>query len=134
MGLQPPLHNILWQVRNLFLLWIYHIIHLFQYLTGTLIIPGFLVNKLFMVYHNSRLFLYWIPGFGYHITILQWPGKMLTPFELYFQPYQPNDSNSTVVGNGDDLLVDDTTDSISSVLRKEIEGKISTLKRFQFRC
>lgn len=40
--------------------------------------------------------------------------------------FQPEDSNSRVVGTGDELLVDDTTDSLSSVLRKEIEGKVIT--------
>lgn len=53
---------------------------------------------------------------------------MLTLFGLYFWPYIPKDSNSKVVGNEDDLLVDDTTDSISSVLEKEIEGKVSISK------
>lgn len=37
------------------------------------------------------------------------------------QPFHP-DSNSKVIGNGEGLG-DETTDSISSVLRKEIEGK-----------
>lgn len=33
-----------------------------------------------------------------------------------WQALEPDDSNSKVLGNEDDLLVDDTTDSISSVL------------------
>lgn len=33
-----------------------------------------------------------------------------------------------MVGNWDDLLVEDTKDSISSVLKKEIEGKVSFFK------
>lgn len=45
---------------------------------------------------------------------------------LYNILWQPEDSNSRVVGTGDELLVDDTTDSLSSVLRKEIEGKVIT--------
>lgn len=44
---------------------------------------------------------------------------------LYNILWQLEDSNSKIVGAGDELLVDDTTDSISSVLRKEIEGKVS---------
>lgn len=39
--------------------------------------------------------------------------------------FQPEDSNSKVVGIGDEILGEDTTNSISSVLRKEIEGKMS---------
>lgn len=50
---------------------------------------------------------------------------MLTIISLHFQTFQPDDSNLKVLGNGDDLLVDDTTESITSVLRKEIEGKIA---------
>lgn len=42
------------------------------------------------------------------------------------QPFHP-DSNSKVIGNGEGLG-DETADSISSVLRKEIEGKISISK------
>lgn len=49
---------------------------------------------------------------------------------LYNVIWQSEGSNSKVVGNRDDLLVEDTMDTISSVLRKEFEGKvyISNLK------
>lgn len=42
--------------------------------------------------------------------------------------FQPEDSTSKVVGNGDDHIGEDTMDIISSVLRKEIEGKVSISK------
>lgn len=38
--------------------------------------------------------------------------------------WQPEDSNSKVAGNEDELSVEDNTDIISSILRKEIEGKV----------
>lgn len=44
------------------------------------------------------------------------------------QSFLSDDSNSKVLGNGDDLLMDDKTDNTSSVLRKEIEGKIAISK------
>lgn len=48
--------------------------------------------------------------------------------EFYVWLLQPEDSNSKVAGNRDILLVKDTIYSISSVLRKEIEGKVSISK------
>lgn len=44
---------------------------------------------------------------------------------LFYHVYQLDDSHSKVLGNGQDLLVDETIDSNSSILRKEIEGKLS---------
>lgn len=44
---------------------------------------------------------------------------------LYNIIWQPEDSTSKVVGNGDEQIGEDRMDSISSVLRKEIEGKVS---------
>lgn len=81
-----------------------------------------------MVYYVSRLVLCWNSGFGYYFYIFLWFGQMLTPVGLYFQPCLPDDSNSKVVGNEYDLLVYETTNSISSVLRKEIEGKVAISK------
>lgn len=43
---------------------------------------------------------------------------------LFYQVYQLDDSHSKVLGKGQDLLVDETIDRNSSVLRKEIEGKV----------
>lgn len=51
---------------------------------------------------------------------------MLLIFGIHVSLYSfLEDSNSKVVGAGDELLVDDTTDSISSMLTKEIEGEVS---------
>lgn len=97
MGLQPPLHNIIWQVRMLFHFWIYPLIHLFQNLIGTLFVPYFLSEKLFMVYYISRLTFCRTPGFGYYITIFLWHVKLLTPFDLSFQPFQLDDSKFKVL-------------------------------------
>lgn len=49
-------------------------------------------------------------------------GVCLTNKMLTYQGFQPEDSNSKVLGNEGDLIIDDTTNSISSVLRKE-KGK-----------
>lgn len=38
--------------------------------------------------------------------------------------FQPEDSNSKIFGNQADPTGEETTDSISSMLRKEIEGKV----------
>lgn len=46
-------------------------------------------------------------------------------FSLQYHAFQPEGSNSQVVGNTEDHLAEDTMDSISSILRKEIEGKIT---------
>lgn len=46
---------------------------------------------------------------------------------LDYQGFQPEDSNSKVLDNQADPNVDETTDSISSILRKEIEGKLLSL-------
>lgn len=43
---------------------------------------------------------------------------------FHYQVYQPDDSHSKIVGSGKEPIAEETTDSISSVLRKEIEGKI----------
>lgn len=55
------------------------------------------------------------------------PSSLLISFIISFQPFHPEDSNSKVLGNGEGIGVE-TADSISSVLRKEIEGKISISK------
>lgn len=46
---------------------------------------------------------------------------------ILWQPFHPEDSNSKVIGNGEGIG-DETADSISSILRKEIEGNISISK------
>lgn len=43
---------------------------------------------------------------------------------LSYQAFQPRDSQLRILGEADNLLIDEKTDSISSALRKEIEGKI----------
>lgn len=44
------------------------------------------------------------PSFGYFISSFSWPHKFLAPFELCFQPFQPDDSNSKVPSNAEDIL------------------------------
>lgn len=41
------------------------------------------------------------------------------------QDFQPEHNNSKILGNAEDRLAEDTLDSISSMLSKEIEGKIA---------
>lgn len=49
---------------------------------------------------------------------------------LNCQVFQPEDSNSKVLGNEGDTFHDDITDSITSILRKEIEGKVVISNQF----
>lgn len=87
-----------------------------------LFIFGFLLE----IFHFVTYFLLWQSrdrklGLGLWYVSLICPGTLLILFVISFQPFHP-DSNSKVIGNGEGLG-DETADSISSVLRKEIEGK-----------
>lgn len=104
MGLQPPLHNILCQIRLLFHEWFLHIFYRSLFSTATGIVPYYLVNNFYMVYYAARLVSWWHLSFKFGFNLFIWTVVMFTPSDLYFQPYIP-DSNSKAVGNEDDLLV-----------------------------
>lgn len=69
--------------------------------------------------------LFWC---GIFCHVLCWFENVIYIAYASYCSFQPEDSNSKVVANGDDLLVEDMMDSIASVLRKEIEGKVSISK------
>lgn len=43
---------------------------------------------------------------------------------LFYQAFQPEDSQSNILDDADDLFFDESIDSIFSVLRKEMEGQV----------
>lgn len=52
---------------------------------------------------------------GKFLYVLCWFENVIYIAYASYCSFQPEDSNSKVVGNWDDLLVEDTKDSISSV-------------------
>lgn len=60
---------------------------------------------------------------GYNLSPLHCTIFLLTIFSVQYQAFQANDSNSKVIGNGEDLLVDDTTIAFFCFLGRRLKRK-----------
>lgn len=127
-GHKPPVMNFMWQVWLLIVLRKYLLVYLLKYFFIILFLMWSINEGYNRAYISDNLFYHvFLTLDGKRIAV---DGKVILVFTgvWFFWLLQPEDSNSKVAGNGVDLLVEDTTDIISLILRKEIEGKVNISK------
>lgn len=105
------------RVTSRFVLWHLYLSPYFVLNLGCILVFFFPNSVYVLKWCNDRILLVMPPLFGcisFKVFIMV----------LFYQAFQPEDSQSNILDDADDLFFDESIDSIFSVLRKEMEGQV----------